>query len=135
MIGLIIAMRVEGLSSSAAQLPPVSKVARLLLISFLIRVFIIALWEEFANRGYIQNRLQAAWGFPGMIVASLLFATLHIPSSLIEYNNDLLKALFRFMEVGLAGFVLGYVYWKTRSVLICIAIHGLNNFIPQEFSP
>ena len=55
--------------------------------SFLIGVFIIALWEESVNRGYIQTRLQAAWGFWGVIVATLLFATMHIPSALLDYQD------------------------------------------------
>jgi membrane protease YdiL (CAAX protease family) len=96
--------------------------------SFLVGMFIIALWEEFVNRGYIQTRLQASWGFWGVFVTSLLFAAMHIPSTLLDYDNDDLQASLRFLETGLAGFALGFVYWRTRSVLTTIAIHGLNNF-------
>jgi membrane protease YdiL (CAAX protease family) len=99
-----------------------------LVLSFLVGVFIIALWEEIVNRGYIQTRLQTAWGFWGVIVATLLFAAMHIPSALLGYGNDLSKVAVRFLEVGLAGFALGYIYWRSRSVLTTIAIHGLNNF-------
>jgi membrane protease YdiL (CAAX protease family) len=101
--------------------------------SFLIGVFIIALWEESVNRGYIQTRLQAAWGFWGVIVATLLFATMHIPSALLDYNNNLDWIVLRFLETGLAGFLFGYAYWRSGSVLTTIVIHGLNNFTANVF--
>jgi membrane protease YdiL (CAAX protease family) len=36
--------------------------------------------------------------------------------------------LFHFMQLGLAGFTFGYVYWQTGSVLTAIVLHGLRNF-------
>jgi membrane protease YdiL (CAAX protease family) len=104
-----------------------------ILESFLVGVFIIALWEEVLNRGYIQTRLQAAWGFWGIVVTALLFAAMHVPSALLDYDHDWWKTLLRFMQSGVAGFALGYVYWRARSVLTTIAIHGLNNFATGIF--
>jgi membrane protease YdiL (CAAX protease family) len=103
--------------------------------SFIVSVFILALWEELLNRGYIQTRLQAAWGFMGVIVSSFLFASMHIPSTLLDYDNDLLRASLRFAATGLAGLALGYVYWRTGSVLTSIAIHGFNNFSATALLP
>lgn len=95
---------------------------------FAVDVFIIALWEEVVSRGYIQTRLQTAWGFLGVIVATLLFASLHIPSAFLDYSRDLPTVLFRFMQTGLSGFMLGYLYLWTASVPTTIALHGLRNF-------
>jgi membrane protease YdiL (CAAX protease family) len=103
--------------------------------SLLVGVFIIALWEEIVNRGFIQTRLQAAWGFWGVIITSLLFASMHIPSALLACENDLMKVAIRLVETGLAGFGFGFVYWRTRSVITTIAIHGLNNFAITGFLP
>ena len=125
-LGKIIAMKYGGISFQP-QMITKGDIWELIL-SFLIGVFIIALWEEIINRGYIQTRLQAAWGFWGVMVAALLFAAMHIPSALLDYENDLMKATIRFVEAGLAGLVYGCVYWCTRSVWTTIAIHGLNNF-------
>jgi membrane protease YdiL (CAAX protease family) len=125
--GRCIALKLEGLS-----LYPITSsdaIGPALLEAFLVDVFIIALWEEIVNRGYIQTRLQAVWGFWGVVITSLLFATLHIPSMLLDYENDFLRVAVRFFETGLAGFALGYVYWRSKSVLSTIAIHGLNNFV------
>ena len=114
----IIRLRLEGVS-----LQPISfSVARDLLVD----VFIIALWEEIVSRGYIQTRLRQAWGLWGVVVATLLFAFLHLPSALADYA--LPEVAFRFLQTGLSGFVLSYLYWKTGSVLPVILLHGLCNF-------
>jgi membrane protease YdiL (CAAX protease family) len=135
LLGLLIALQLEGhplgVSIPTLTLTRVQK----LIVSFLISVFIIALWEEIINRGYMQTRLQTAWGMGGVIVTSLLFASMHIPSALLEYNNDIQVAFYRFVESGLAGFSFGFVYWMTGSVLIPIAMHGLNNFLISGVFP
>jgi membrane protease YdiL (CAAX protease family) len=93
-----------------------------------VSVFIIALWEEVVNRGYIQTRLQTSWGCWGVIVTTLLFASMHIPSALLDYGNPYPRVILRFLEAGLTGFVLSYLYWYTGSVVTTIAVHGMNNF-------
>lgn len=115
----------------AALNPPLltTDVIWLLLRSFLVDVFVLALWEEFLNRGYIQTRLQARWGFWGMVVTALLFASVHIPSAALDYDNDVVRILLRFAQTGLVGFVLGYIYWQSGSLITTIAVHGLNNFV------
>jgi membrane protease YdiL (CAAX protease family) len=92
-----------------------------------VDVVIIALWEEIVSRGYIQTRLQRAWGLWGVAAATLLFATLHLPSALTD--DTLAGAAFRFLQTGLSGFALSYLYWKTGSVLPTILLHGLRNFV------
>jgi membrane protease YdiL (CAAX protease family) len=91
-----------------------------------VDLFIIAMWEEVVSRGYIQTRLQAAWGGWGVVVATLLFATLHLPSAL---TGDIpTQAALRFLQTGLSGFLLGILYWRTGSILPTILVHGLRNF-------
>ena len=99
-----------------------------ILESLVVGVFIIALWEEVINRGYIQTRLQTAWGSWGIVVTAILFAIMHIPSVLLDHDHGWWKALLRFTQSGVSGLALGYVYWRARSVLTTISIHGLNNF-------
>jgi len=95
---------------------------------FVVDVFIIALWEEIVNRGYIQTRLQKAWGFWGVVVASLLFASLHVPSALLDHGTAQM-AFCRVVQTGLSGSLLGYLFWWTGSVFPTIALHGLSNFL------
>lgn len=80
-------------------LPPLTvETIRWLLEDFAVTVFIIALFEEVVSRGYIQTRLQAAWGFRGVVVATLLFATLHLPSAFLDLGYDLPTALLYFAQ-------------------------------------
>jgi len=120
----ILRLRLEGVSLH----PPSLNVEAMgpLAKDLVVDVLIIALWEEIVSRGYIQTRLQEAWGLWGVIVATWLFATLHLPSALAEGIST--EAAFRFLQTGLSGFVLGYLYWKTGSVLPTILLHGLQNF-------
>jgi len=100
-----------------------------LLKEFTVAVFIIAMWEEFVSRGYIQTRLQEAWGFLGVVLSALMFATLHIPSAMFEFKYNLQMVLLNFLEMFVPGFMLSFIYWKTRSTLTTIAVHGFRNFV------
>lgn len=123
--GRLILLRLEGIPLRS---PPLTMATvGPLLKDLVVDVFIIALWEEIVNRGYVQTRLQDAWGFRGVVVTALLFASLHLPSALYDHGWAS-TVLFRFVQTGLAGFMLGYAYWRTGSVLVTIALHGLRNF-------
>lgn len=100
-----------------------------LLRGFAIAVFIIAMWEEFVSRGYIQTRLQEAWGFVGVGLSAFMFATLHIPSALLEFKYDLQMVLLNLGQMFVPGLMFSLIYWKTRSTPTSIAVHGLRNFI------
>jgi membrane protease YdiL (CAAX protease family) len=93
-----------------------------------VDLFIIALWEEIVNRGYVQTRLQQAWGFRAVLVTTLMFASLHLPSAIYDYGWGA-PVPFRFVHTGLAGFLLGCVYWWTGSSLTTIGLHGLRNYV------
>jgi membrane protease YdiL (CAAX protease family) len=124
LVGRLIALHLDHVP---LQLPPLTATTIASLTrDLVVDLFIIALWEEIVNRGYIQTRLQAAWGFPGLVITTLLFASLHLPSALHDYGWAP-AALFRFVQTALAGFMLGYLYWWTGSVLPTIALHGLRN--------
>jgi membrane protease YdiL (CAAX protease family) len=129
--GWLISLHLKGAQMHVPDLTPTP--AWFILESFVVGVFIIALWEQVINRGYIQTRLQTVWGFCEIVVTVLLFAIMHIPSVLLDYDHDWWKALLRFTQSGVAGFALGYVNWRARSVLTTNAIHGLSNFATGLF--
>ena len=132
-IGWWVASRLEGIKIEFPIGP--GMMAGTLIQSFLVSISIIAIWEEIVNRGYLQTRFQARWGFWGVILTSLLFASMHIPSTLIEHDNDLSWVAFRFAQTSLIGFALGYVFWRSGSVITTIAVHGLNNFLVTGVLP
>ncbi len=68
--------------------------------------------EEFIFRGIILQRFCTKWGIrAGLLSSSLLFGCLH----------------FNFIGLSLVGIILGMFYIKTRSLIVPIAFHAMNN--------
>ncbi|WP_141532032.1 CPBP family intramembrane glutamic endopeptidase [Bacillus cereus] len=79
---------------------------------FIMVVFIAPIIGEFIFRGFLLQRFAAKWGTSiAMIIVSLLFAMLHVD----------------FLGAALFSIVLSIVYIRTKSLLMPIAIHMLNN--------
>ncbi|MFA2808954.1 lysostaphin resistance A-like protein [Bacillus mycoides] len=79
---------------------------------FIMVVFIAPIVGEFVFRGFLLQRFAAKWGTSiAMVVVALLFACLHV---------DYLGAV-------VFSIVLSIVYIRTKSLLMPIAIHMLNN--------
>ncbi|PKO14949.1 MAG: hypothetical protein CVU39_12800 [Chloroflexi bacterium HGW-Chloroflexi-10] len=74
--------------------------------------------EEILFRGVIQNTYQAEKSAAVAItIASLMFVFYHMR----------LQGLPALLPV---AFILGYVYWRTRSLYASMAVHFANNFFP-----
>lgn len=79
---------------------------------FIMVVFIAPIAGEFVFRGFLLQRLAAKWGTSiAMIAVALLFAILHVD----------------FLGAAVFSIVLSIVYIRTKSLLMPIAIHMLNN--------
>lgn len=79
---------------------------------FIMVIFIAPIIGEFVFRGFLLQRFAAKWGTSiAIIVVALLFALLHV---------DFLGAV-------VFSAVLSIVYIRTKSLLMPIAIHMLNN--------
>lgn len=75
--------------------------------------------EETLFRGIIQEGLTRKYGnFAGIVIAALIFGAVHI------IPQQVVMATF-------IGIVLGYIYYKTHSLLSVILIHGINNAFAQ----
>lgn len=85
---------------------------------FIIFTLIIAapLIEEMLFRGYLQKVLEESWKdiTKAILVASLFFALVHLNPYWI-------------VQIYLLGLVLGYLAWRTNSIIPGIILHGLNN--------
>ncbi|MEC4881721.1 MAG: CPBP family intramembrane glutamic endopeptidase [Scytonema sp. PMC 1070.18] len=83
-----------------------------LLATFAI-VVVAPITEEFIFRGVILQRWATKWGIhAGLLSSSLLFGCLHL-------NNPI--------GLSLVGIILGVFYIKTRSIIVPVAFHALNN--------
>lgn len=75
------------------------------------------IFEEIIMRGYVFRVIAKKYSFlVGLVINSLFFALLHF---------DFVNSLFYFM----IGAILTYVFYKTGSILYCILLHFLVNFI------
>ncbi len=116
LLSLITPNFVEKLLRQVASNPSPSRSAPLFinLLGAIAYVIFAPIAEEFLFRGIILQRWAAKWGIrTALVVSSLLFGVLHA--------NVLGLSVF--------GLVMGVLYIKTRTLIIPIACHALNNFL------
>ena len=79
--------------------------------------------EEILFRGFLQQFLEQYWKdtTKAILVTSLLFSAIH-------FNP------YWFIQIYLLGIMLGFLTWKTNSVIPSIILHGLNNTMAMLFS-
>ena len=87
-------------------------------VLFFVNICILApLWEELFFRGILLRRFTLKWSpQKSIVVSSLLFGLIHI---------NPLNVLFAFF----LGCLLGYVYLKTKSIIVPIVVHSFSNFL------
>lgn len=85
---------------------------------FIVFTTVIAapLVEEMLFRGYLQKVLEESWKdiTKAILVTSIFFALVH-------FNP------YWIVQIYLLGLVLGYLAWRTNSIIPGIILHGLNN--------
>jgi len=106
-------------------------------------LFFLGLGEELLFRGYIQSRLNAAWGKPfrffgvnwgwGVVITSVLFGLMHVLNV-----GGLMSAAWRpewwwGFWTFFGGLVLGFVREKTGSIVAPTILHGLPQAIAYSF--
>ena len=83
---------------------------------FLAVVIVAPIGEEIVFRGFLQKFLEDHWRDTtrAVLVTSLFFAMIH-------FNP------FWTIQIYLLGVVLGFLSWKTKSVIPSIMLHSINN--------
>jgi len=86
------------------------------LFLFLAVVIVAPIGEEIVFRGFLQKFLEDYWKdiTRAVLVTSLFFAMIH-------FNP------FWTIQIYLLGVVLGFLAWKTKSVIPSIMLHSINN--------
>ena len=98
-------------------------------------VFLLGLGEELLFRGYIQSRLNAAWGRPfkffgvnwgwGIIITSVLFGVMHVINLGTLINDAWQLEWWWGFWTFFAGLVNGFVREKTGCIAAATILHGL----------
>ncbi len=114
--GLIFAEVEYSITQPSPLIPDLSPVNLLLLM--IIMIFVVGLVEEFIFRGIIQTRLEESLGpAGGILLASLLFGIMHS-----SYGTP-----YEMAYTFLVGGVLGYFFYRTKSLSFVVMIHGFIN--------
>ncbi len=93
---------------------------------FVVMVFFVGLGEELVFRYVLQTRMEGVLGVLGAIMfASVTFAAMHS-----GYQSGPYVAY-----VFLVAFLLGSLYYKTRSLAFVTLVHGTLNFFLFSFLP
>jgi membrane protease YdiL (CAAX protease family) len=113
------------------------------LVSFLFYLLLLGPGEEFLFRGYIQSRLNAAFGRPfnfwgvtwgwGLIIASLMFGFMHILNPFNPFLGHFNLLIWWGVWTFFGGLSAGYIREKSGSVLPPAILHGLPQAIASIF--
>lgn len=93
---------------------------------FIVAIFILAffpaMFEELLFRGALQNILEKWWKAPlaAIIVTSIIFSCIHM-------------SIYLFLSRAILGFVLGWMFYKSRNIWVNIIAHFLNNALALTF--
>ena len=93
-------------------------------ILLFIAVAIIApIGEELLFRGFFQQVLEKHWKdvTRAILITALLFSMLHMNP-------------YWFAQIYILGVILGFIAWKTQSVLPALILHGMNNAMAMLFA-
>ncbi|GAB7012006.1 CPBP family intramembrane glutamic endopeptidase [Halolamina salina] len=83
--------------------------------------------EELLFRGVVQNRIREEFtAVPGVIVASAIFAAIHVGSLVASNPSAVLVTIGVLMGPSL---ILGAIYEYTRNLVVPILVHGTYNSI------
>ena len=106
-------------------------------VGYLIeQLFGNAFYEEIVFRGFLFvqlllcfNRLARKWvGFTlALVVSQAVFALMHLPNRIWADNMTLPDAFSSIESVFVLGVLFALVYWRTRNLLLVVAIHALSN--------
>lgn len=108
---------IEYKTISVESLIPEATLKNILVFSLIMIVF-TGLAEEMLFRSFVQTRLEQTMGSNGgLLVASLLFGAMH------SGYGSIYEIIFTF----LAGFILGYLFQKTRNLPFIALTHGMIN--------
>ena len=90
---------------------------------FFAVVILAPLGEEIIFRGFLQQILEKQWkdSTQAVLFTALIFSLIHMNP-------------YWFFQIYILGVFLGFLAWKTNSIVAPLILHGLNNFIALLFS-
>lgn len=111
--------------------------------AFAFYILFLAPGEELLFRGYIQSRLNRAFGRPyvfmgapfgaGLVVAAVLFSLFHVVNLPMLYAGMLQPLWWRALPTLAWGLLFGYLRERTGSILAPALVHGVPQALAWAF--
>lgn len=89
------------------------KIAAFIMVCILAPILEELIFRGLILRGMLQNGINPWFS---IFLTAFLFGAAHMNP-------------WQFMGAGFLGIIFGYVYWRTQSLVLCVFLHFLNNFI------
>lgn len=99
--------------------------SNIVIISIVMLIF-VGLVEELIFRSILQTRIEKILGSnSGILLSGIIFGVMHSSYGII--SEILFASIF--------GIILGYIFYKTRSLPFTVSIHGCANIILYAILP
>lgn len=94
---------------------------------YVLSMLCVGFLEEMIFRGFLFNAMAKNGTKSAIIVSSVTFGIGHIVNLINGSGAELLPNLLQVIYAVAIGFVFVLIYYKTKSLTICILIHGVFN--------
>lgn len=94
---------------------------------YILSMFCVGLLEEMIFRGFLFNAMAKNNEKSAIIVSSVTFGMGHIVNLINGSGAELLPNLLQVIYAIAIGFAFVMIYYKTKSLLLCIITHGIFN--------
>ena len=96
-------------------------------VLYMLSMLCVGFLEELIFRGFLFNAMAKNGVRSAIIVSSLTFGIGHIINLINGSGAELLPNLLQVVYAVAVGFAFVMIYYKTKSLLVCIATHSLFN--------
>ena len=96
-------------------------------VLYMLSMLCVGFLEELIFRGFLFNAMAKNGVRSAIIVSSLTFGIGHIINLINGSGAELLPNLLQVIYAVAVGFAFVMIYYKTKSLLVCIATHSLFN--------
>lgn len=105
---------------------------------YVMGLFTNGIPEELFYRGFLLPRFEKIVKNPvnALVITSVLFNAMHIPSGLMQYHMSLQNVLLGIISVSQPnGLLFGYLYQRTRSIVPGVILHESIGIFGMDFIP
>ena len=96
-------------------------------VLYILTMFCVGFLEEMIFRGFLFNAMVKDGIKSAVIVSSVTFGIGHITNLINGSGAELLPNILQVIYAVAIGFMFVMIYYKTKSIIVCIAVHSIFN--------